>query len=165
MLTEESPPPKEGNGLGPMRAQRLRWSDRLGFHALDECDKLVCLLREEDDSGQILRPVVLGVHIAAVLFSNTPADRLIHVERAPTHFGSLSLRVTGTREGVQVRFDPLWREPPRQVLLHLPKSRPLGKPVEGLAVITRSGQQDHWDFPTVVRLYHNLAASSHRPTP
>ena len=65
--------------------------------------------------------------------------RVIRVERAPTHFGSLSLRVTGTPEAVQVRFDPLWREPPRRLFLHLPKSRPLGKPVEGLEVITRSG--------------------------
>jgi len=139
--------------------QRIAWNDTIP-HALGASNYALMLrhmlLHERGDELHLLM---------AVPDWWLAEGRVIHVERAPTHYGSLSLRVTGTPQGVEVRFDPVWREPPGQVFLHLPKSRPLGKPVEGLEVITRFGQQDHWDFPTVVRLYHNRAASPDRATP
>jgi hypothetical protein len=80
----------------------------------------------------------------------------IVVERAPTHFGEVSLRVKGTANGVEIEFDPPRREPPARILLHLPDSRPLSKPLVGVDVVPRSEQQKRWDFPTVVKEYEEL---------
>jgi hypothetical protein len=80
-------------------------------------------------------------------------DQEIRVERAPTHFGELSLVVRGTAAGVRVRFDPPKRSAPRRVVLHLPETRrPVSTP-EGIQVVARSSQKRRWDFPTVVSLY------------
>lgn len=80
----------------------------------------------------------------------------IEVERAPTHFGSMSLRIRGVAQGVEVRIDPPRRQRPKRIVLHLPRSRPLVGPVtgaDGVEVVTRSEQGKRWDFPAVVDLY------------
>ena len=79
--------------------------------------------------------------------------REILIERAPTHFGLLSLQVRGKTKGVEVRFDPPRRSPPARVVLHLPQSRPLLKTVSGVEVTSRLNDLQRWDFPTVVELY------------
>ena len=76
----------------------------------------------------------------------------IRIERAPTHFGPMNLIVTGTKKGVNVKFDPPRRQPPKRIFLY-PKSRQLIKTLKGVEVVLRPDQKKHWDFPTVVRLY------------
>jgi len=83
--------------------------------------------------------------------------RKIRVERAPTHFGEMSLTVRGTAEGVQVRLDPPKRNPPARIVLHLPKSRPMLGTIEGVHLVQRPDQKRRWDFPTVVALYEETA--------
>ncbi len=77
----------------------------------------------------------------------------IHVERLPTHFGQMKLTVRGTKNGVEVELDPPKRNPPRRIVLTLPKSRPLIGSLQGVEVVQRSDQKKRWDFPTVVDLY------------
>ena len=77
----------------------------------------------------------------------------IRVERAPTHFGEMSLTVRGTADGVQVELEAPRRQAPDRIVLHLPESRPLVGSLEGVEVVTRSDQKKRWDFPTVVELY------------
>ena len=79
----------------------------------------------------------------------------IRVERAPTHFGVMGLTVRGTAKGVHVKLDPPKRSPPKRIVLHLPKSRPLVSPLKNVEVVTRADQRKRWDFPTIVRLYHS----------
>lgn len=82
----------------------------------------------------------------------------ILVERAPTHFGPVSLRVRGRASEVDVKLEAPTRQPPRRVVIHLPTSRPVDKLRNGLEVDYRSEQARHWDFPTVVEAYRNLPA-------
>ena len=77
----------------------------------------------------------------------------IHVDRLPTHFGKMKLTVRGTKNGVEVELDPPKRNPPRRIVLTLPKSRPLIGSLQGVEVVQRSEQKKRWDFPTVVDLY------------
>jgi len=77
----------------------------------------------------------------------------IHVERLPTHFGEMKLIIRGTKKGVDVRLDPPKRNPPKRIVLTLPKSRPLISSLQGVEVVQRSDQKKRWDFPTVVGLY------------
>ncbi|MBI4579295.1 MAG: hypothetical protein HY718_06305, partial [Planctomycetes bacterium] len=77
------------------------------------------------------------------------------VENIPTHFGKLSLHVTGQSGGVWVGFDPPTERPPRRVVLHLPSSRKLAEPVPGVEVVRRPPQKKRWDFETVVRMYES----------
>lgn len=81
----------------------------------------------------------------------------IRIERAPTHFGLMSLVVRGTASGVKVDFTPPQREQPKKIILHLPKSRPLGGKLEGVKILYRPDQKKRWDFETVVRLYQEKA--------
>ena len=84
----------------------------------------------------------------------------IRVERAPTHFGTMSMRIRGTAKGVKVELDPPRRQPPKRIVLHLPKSRPLVGKLPGVEAVTRSDQKKRWDFPTIVKLYEET-----RPKP
>jgi len=77
----------------------------------------------------------------------------IHVERLPTHFGRMNLTIRGMKKGVEVRLDPPKRNPPRRIVLTLPKSRQLTVSLQGVEVVQRSDQKKRWDFPTVVDLY------------
>jgi hypothetical protein len=113
----------------------------------------------------------------------------IRVQRAPTHFGEMSLTVRGAREGVRVELDLApgespganlgespganlaapsgapFRRPPKRIVLHLPASRPLVGSLEGVDVVTRSDQEQRWDFPTVVELYLEQAGPALKPIP
>lgn len=82
----------------------------------------------------------------------------IRVEAAPTHFGEMGMLIRGTVKGVEVRLDRPIRNPPKRIVLTLPKSRPLAGSLEGVQVATRSDQQKRWDFATIVSLYGELQA-------
>jgi hypothetical protein len=82
----------------------------------------------------------------------------IRIEHALTHFGTMSLTVTGTKTGVDVQFDPPNRRMPKQIFIYLPKSRQPDKPLKGVDVVLREEQNKRWDFPAVVGLYRQLAA-------
>jgi len=84
----------------------------------------------------------------------------ISVKRAPTHFGEMSLSVRGEAKGVRVTLDKPKRQPPKRIVLTLPRSRPLLNQLDGVEVATRSEQTKRWDFPTVVKLYEET-----RPKP
>jgi len=77
----------------------------------------------------------------------------IRVKDAPTYFGPLSLSVRGTAAGVEVQFTKPVRNPPKRIVLHLPKSRPLVGTLAGLEVVQRPDQKTRWDFPTVIKKY------------
>ena len=66
------------------------------------------------------------------------AGQEIRVERLPTHFGELNLTVRGTNQGVEVKFDPPKRNPPRKIVLTLPKSRPLVGTLAGVQLAERA---------------------------
>ncbi len=87
----------------------------------------------------------------------------IIVERGPTHFGPMSLRTRGTVKGVEVELDPPRRSPPRRIALHVPASRPLADPVEGVEVVVRPDQTKRWDFPTVVKRYREQGPPLAKP--
>ncbi len=89
----------------------------------------------------------------------------IRVEKAPTHFGPMDLRVRGTAAGVEVELKPPARTPPKKTVLHLPESRPLIGSLPGVDVVVRPNQKKQWDFPTVVQLYRQQAAPSTKPIP
>ena len=80
-------------------------------------------------------------------------DKEIHVERLPTHFGQMKLTVRGMKNGVEVELDRPKRNPPRRIVLTLPKSRPLIGLLQGVEVVQRSDQKKRWDFATVVGIY------------
>ncbi|HPP26083.1 MAG TPA: hypothetical protein PLV57_06155 [Phycisphaerae bacterium] len=81
----------------------------------------------------------------------------IRVERAPTHFGELGLRVTGHPEGVRIEFTAPKERPPQRVVLHLPRSRPLLGTLDGVEVRYRDPQRKRWDYPSVVETYCKTA--------
>ena len=80
---------------------------------------------------------------------------VIKVEKAPTHFGPIAFEIRGTPQGVRFEFAPSWREAPKKVVLHLPKSRPLENAGE-VEVVTRPNQAKRWDFQTVLAEYRAL---------
>ena len=102
------------------------------------------LLREDGDTLHLL---------SAVPDWWLEEGREIRVERAPTWFGEASFAVRGTKDGVELTFDPPKRDPPKKVVIHLPKSRPLRKTPQGVVVASRSSQKTRWDFDHVVALY------------
>jgi hypothetical protein len=77
----------------------------------------------------------------------------IRIERAPTHFGEISLLLQGTTRGVEIKFDPPERAKPKRIVLYLPQSRPLIGAVDGIDVVMRPDQKQRWDFDKVVKLY------------
>jgi hypothetical protein len=134
--------------------KRLAWSDTIP-HALG-ASNYALLLRH-----MLVHERSAELHLLmAVPDWWLSEGQVIRVERAPTHFGPVSLRVAGTATGVEVRFDPRWREPPRRIVLHLPESRPLAVAVTGMDVAVRSQQKNRWDLPTVIRLYRERAGLS-----
>jgi hypothetical protein len=84
--------------------------------------------------------------------------REIRIENAPTHFGTMSLRLRGTPMGVEIKLDPPRRRPPARIVLHLPTSRPALKAPKAADVIYRPDDSRRWDFPTVVEAYQKLPA-------
>ena len=53
------------------------------------------------------------------------------------------------------QFRPAQRNPPRRIVLTLPKSRPLVGSLAGVQLVERTDQRKRWDFPAVVALYHD----------
>jgi hypothetical protein len=88
------------------------------------------------------------------------AGREIRVERAPTHFGELTLVVRGVSEGVEVQLEKPRRAPTKRIVLYLPQSRPPARPIEGVEVVARDAQKTRWSFPHVVSLYTKNAAAN-----
>jgi hypothetical protein len=102
------------------------------------------LLHEQNDE----------LHLLSAVPDGWLADgQEMRVERAPTHFGPMSLRVRGMKNGVGITLDPPKREPPKKIVLHLPQSRPLAAALSGVQVVLRPEQKQRWDFPMVVDLY------------
>jgi hypothetical protein len=91
--------------------------------------------------------------------------QVIRAERLPTHFGVMNLTVRGAASGVHVELDRPRRAPPRRIVLHLPKSRPLADPVPGAEAVERPDQSRRWDFPAVVGLYQQNAPELYKPIP
>jgi hypothetical protein len=72
------------------------------------------------------------------------------VERLPTHFGRMNLTIRGKARGVEVELEPPKRNPPKRIVLRLPKSRPLAGSLKGVKVVQRADQKKRWDLPTVL---------------
>ncbi len=85
-----------------------------------------------------------------------PGQKIL-VQRAPTHFGLVSMVVEGLPDGVKVSLQGPDREKPRRMLLFLPENRRLLEPIPGCQVVYRTAQKQRWDFPTVVRKYEAVA--------
>ena len=84
-------------------------------------------------------------------------DKEIRLAQLPTHFGAMGMVISGTAKGVRITLDRPKRDPPKRIVLHLPKSRPLVGALDGVTVVTRGDQTKRWDFPTVVKLYRETA--------
>ena len=84
--------------------------------------------------------------------------REMRVEKAPTHFGTMNLRVRGTAAGVEVKLDPPQRQPPKRIVLHLPTSRPVVKAPKGVNVVYRPNESRRWDYPAIIEAYRKLPA-------
>ncbi|MGO8928331.1 MAG: hypothetical protein ACLQU3_15800 [Limisphaerales bacterium] len=82
----------------------------------------------------------------------------IRIEKAPTHFGTIGLRLRGTPTGVEIKFDPPHRQPPARIVLHLPSSRPVLKAPKAVNVVYRPDDSRRWDFPSVIEAYEKLPA-------
>jgi hypothetical protein len=84
--------------------------------------------------------------------------REIRIENAPTHFGTMSLRLRGTPTGVEIKLDPPRRQPPASIVLHLPSSRPVLNAPKAVNVVYRPDDSRRWDFPSVIEAYQRLPA-------
>jgi len=136
--------------------RRYAWSETIPH--VTGASNFAFLLRHMlvHESGQELH-LLLGVPDGWLASGQT-----IRVERAPTHFGTMSLAVRGEAKGVRVELERPTRQAPKRIALHLPKSRPLLNKLDGVEVVARSEQKKRWDFPTVVKLYE---ATRWRPKP
>jgi len=131
--------------------RRFAWSDTIP-HATGASNYAIMLrhmlVHEQDDELHLL-PAVPDWWLGE--------GREISVQRAPTHFGVMNLVVRGTATGVAVELEPPHRQPPKRIMLHLPTSRPLTRPVTGVEIVSRADQKKRWDFPTVVAIYRQQA--------
>lgn len=93
-----------------------------------------------------------------------PGKKIL-IERAPTHFGLLSMIVEGLAEGVKISLRLPQRQKPQRVMLFLPENRRLLEPIPGGKVVYRTPQKQRWDFPTVVQKYERQAPPLYRPIP
>jgi hypothetical protein len=135
---------------GILYKRRYAWSETIP-HVTGACNYALMLrhmlVHEQGDELHLLK---------AVPDWWLDEGREIRVRDAPTHFGVMSMTVRGTANGVQVELDPPKRQPPKRIVVHLPKSRPLTGAIESAEVLVRSEQETRWDFPTVVKLYTDL---------
>ncbi len=81
------------------------------------------------------------------------AGNEIAVDRLPTHFGPMSLRIQGSAQGVSVRLEAPVRQAPARIVLHLPTTRLLESAVPGVDVAYREPQAKRYDFAGVVAEY------------
>ena len=83
----------------------------------------------------------------------------IRVENAPTHFGPHEPAWCAERpRASKSQLTKPVRNPPKRIVLHLPKSRPLVGTLSGVDVVVRPDQKTRWDFPTVIKMYQQQAA-------
>ena len=90
--------------------------------------------------------------------------KTVRVERAPTHFGPLSIETRGDERGVAVKVELGRTRAPAKVFLHLPKSREAVGVPPGVEVIRRPDQKVSWSFDVVAKLYRD-SAPRERPLP
>ncbi len=132
-------------GIYPQK--REAWSNTIP-HVTGACNYAIMLrhmlVHEESDTLHLLK---------AVPDWWLEEGHEIKVERLPTHFGTMALRVRGTETGVEIDLEKPTRQIPKRMVLHLPASRPLLSKLEGVTVVPRAPQSKRWDFPTVVALY------------
>jgi len=130
---------------------RTAWNDTIP-HTLGAANYAIMLrhmlIHERDDELHLLK---------AVPDWWLAEGNEIRIERAPTHFGTMNLTVTGTKTGVDVECDPPNRFMPKRIFIYLPRSRKPNKPVKGIDVVVRDEQNKRWDFPAIVELYRQLA--------
>ena len=65
----------------------------------------------------------------------------------------MSLLVQGTKQGVKIDLTPPTRQPPKKIVVHLPRSRPPLEVPAGAEVVLRPDQKQRWNFATVVEKY------------
>ena len=127
--------------------RRFAWADTIP-HVTGACNFAIMLrhmlIHERNDELHLLR---------AVPDWWLADGKEIRVENAPTHFGTMGLAVRGTKRGVRVILQKPERKPPKRIILHLPKSRPLEGKLKGVEVVYRDDQKKRWDFPTVIEEY------------
>jgi len=144
---------------GVFYKRRFAWSDTIP-HVTGASNYALMLrhmlVHEAADELYLLRAVPDGW---------LASGKEIRVENAPTHFGTMSLRVRGTEAGIEVQFTPPARRAPKRTILHLPKSRPLVGTLSGVEVVQRPDQKKKWDWETVVALYRQQAGPLDKPIP
>ena len=144
---------------GILYKTRTAWSNTIP-HVTGACNYAIMLrhmlLHEENDELHLLK---------AVPDWWLEAGREIRVERAPTWFGEVSFTVRGTPAGVELTFVPPKRSPTKNVVVHLPKSRPLRTIPQTVEVAYRPNQKERWDFDRVVALYRRQAPPPPKPIP
>lgn len=127
--------------------QQTAWGNTIP-HVTGACNYAIMLrhmlVNEEDKELHLLR---------AVPDWWLADGQQIRIERLPTWFGNLSLMVTGTAKGVEIKFDGPVREVPQRIVLHLPANRPLVNTVPGITVEIRDPQPVKRDFEKMVELY------------
>jgi hypothetical protein len=144
---------------GIFQARRFAWSNTIPH--VTGASNYALMLRHLliDERGDEL-------HLLAAVPDGWLGDgQTISVERAPTHFGELSLKVQGAADGVRVDLQPPARERPARIVLYLPKARPLLNAASGMEVVIRNDQAKRWDFPTVVNQYRAVAGSGTKAIP
>jgi hypothetical protein len=132
--------------------RRFAWSDTIP-HATGAAN-FAFLLRHAliHEQGEVLQ-LLLGAPDGWL-----ENGKEIRIEKAPTHFGTMSLRLRGTSKGVEIKLDPPRRRPPARIVLHLPFSRPAVNAPEGVSIDYRPDQKVKWNYPAVIEAYQKLPA-------
>ena len=89
----------------------------------------------------------------------------ITIKKAPTQFGTMSLSVNGTADGVKVNLSAPRGTPPKRIVLHLPQSRKCLSAPKAVTVEYRPDQTKRWDYPSVVALHQQKAEPAAKPIP
>jgi hypothetical protein len=144
---------------GIFQARRFAWSDTIPH--VTGASNYALMLRHMlvDERGDELHL------LAAVPDWWLGEGQTISIRRLPTHFGEMNLTVRGAANGVDAEFTRPARRAPKRVVLTLPRSRPLLKPLAGVDSVVRDPQPQRWDFPTVVQRYQQTARAGGKPIP
>ncbi len=73
-----------------------------------------------------------------------PGDKIV-VKNAPTYYGTVNLSAISTDNGINISFEPNWREPPDSVILHMPFFADIKSVVINDMII--SSDQDYVELP------------------